>query len=384
MGSSVAVRRRPAQGAPGRHFLRSSRLASDFVREAGVAPGDLVVDIGAGAGALTRALADARAEVLALELAPDLARELRLRFDANRSVTVIEVDALDWVWPARPSRSSRTCRLRAPVRSWPTCSAIPAGRSRRADVIVQWDFAAQARSRLAGDAEEHLLAGLVRRDDHRPPCPDGLLTATERRCRGSALRPPRNSLSSRLATPSGTGTSSRTPFVLSSRSGELCVDASRLQVKRLAPTLGFAPDARARDLDARQWAALYAWTKTARGGSSQGFAGTMANRNDGRRPPQYRCQACPASSASARARRPKSRSSPRAASRLSSPPTASPGSTSTLPTRRPRPSSPSASAGIRSTSRTSSRSASGRRSTSTRTTCSRCSTSRSTTRPSSG
>lgn len=32
---------------------------------------------------------------------------------------------------------------------------------------------------------------------------------------------------------------------------------SSLQVKRLAPTLGFAPDARARDLDARQWAALY-------------------------------------------------------------------------------------------------------------------------------
>jgi hypothetical protein len=29
-------------------------------------------------------------------------------------------------------------------------------------------------------------------------------------------------------------------------------------VKRLAPTLGFAPDARARDLDARQWAALFA------------------------------------------------------------------------------------------------------------------------------
>ena len=32
----------------------------------------------------------------------------------------------------------------------------------------------------------------------------------------------------------------------------------------------------------------------------------MANGNDGRRPPQYRCQACPASSARARARRPRS------------------------------------------------------------------------------
>jgi 23S rRNA (adenine-N6)-dimethyltransferase len=33
---------------------------------------------------------------------------------------------------------------------------------------------------------------------------------------------------------------------------------SRLEVKRLAPTLGFAPGARPRDLDYRQWAALFA------------------------------------------------------------------------------------------------------------------------------
>ena len=33
------------------------------------------------------------------------------------------------------------------------------------------------------------------------------------------------------------------------------------QAKRLAPTLGFPPDAAPRDLDARQWAAVYSFTR---------------------------------------------------------------------------------------------------------------------------
>ena len=58
----MAVRRRPAQGAPGQHFLRSSRLAAELVHAAGVVRGDLVVDVGAGSGILTRALAETGAE----------------------------------------------------------------------------------------------------------------------------------------------------------------------------------------------------------------------------------------------------------------------------------------------------------------------------------
>ena len=261
----MAVRRRPAQGAPGRHFLRSSRLAADFVREAGVAPGDLVVDIGAGAGALTRALADAGAEVLALELAPDLARELRRRFDANRSVTVLEADVLDWAWPARPFAVVANLPFAHSGAILAHMLRDPRGALRRADVIVQWDFAREAHSRLAGDAQEHLLASLVRRDHYRPPRPDGLLAAAERRCRGSSLRPPPRAsragsrLRAVLALPLGC-LSFPTPGPASSRR-----TPSRTAGETPgAPTLGFAPDARARDLDARQWAALYAWTRRTR------------------------------------------------------------------------------------------------------------------------
>ena len=77
-----------SRSARGQHFLRSSRLADELVRAARVAPGQLVVDIGAGHGALTRALARAGARVLAIESDPRLAAELReARFD------VLEADA---------------------------------------------------------------------------------------------------------------------------------------------------------------------------------------------------------------------------------------------------------------------------------------------------
>ena len=63
----MAVRRRPAWGAPGQHFLRSSRLAADLVEEAGVACGDLVVEVGGGTGMLTDALARTGARIVVLE-----------------------------------------------------------------------------------------------------------------------------------------------------------------------------------------------------------------------------------------------------------------------------------------------------------------------------
>jgi 16S rRNA (adenine1518-N6/adenine1519-N6)-dimethyltransferase len=77
----------------GQHFLADPNVVRRIVAFAGVGPGDLVVEIGAGTGTLTKALAGAGAKVIAYEvddrLGPLLAAEVgsiaELRFeDASR------------------------------------------------------------------------------------------------------------------------------------------------------------------------------------------------------------------------------------------------------------------------------------------------------------
>ena len=67
---------------------------------AAVAPGDLVLDVGAGDGALSAALVRAGARVVAVELHPERARLLRRRF-SGAGVRVVMADALDLRLPRR-------------------------------------------------------------------------------------------------------------------------------------------------------------------------------------------------------------------------------------------------------------------------------------------
>jgi len=77
--------------------------AARVVADAEIRPGQLVLDLGAGTGALTVHLVAAGARVLAVELHPGRARRLRERF-AGAPVTVVETDAVEVPLPRRPYR----------------------------------------------------------------------------------------------------------------------------------------------------------------------------------------------------------------------------------------------------------------------------------------
>ena len=79
------------------------RWARRLVADAGISPGDLVLDVGAGDGSLTAPLVEAGARVIAVEAHPGRAAILRERF-ARDDVVVVRADATDLRLPRRPFR----------------------------------------------------------------------------------------------------------------------------------------------------------------------------------------------------------------------------------------------------------------------------------------
>jgi 23S rRNA (adenine-N6)-dimethyltransferase len=138
----LSAARVPPVRPGGRHLLRSRRLADAIVADAGLTPGELVVDIGAGSGMLTNALLRAGARVVAIE--PDRRLASRLR-RACAGARVVEADALTTPWPRESFRVVANLPFN---RSTDICrSLLAAPGLTAADLIVEWDFAVK-RARL--------------------------------------------------------------------------------------------------------------------------------------------------------------------------------------------------------------------------------------------
>jgi len=241
----VAVR--PRSRGRGQHFLRSSKLAAELVRAAGIRPGDLVFDLGAGTGALTAALVRSGASVVAVEIDTALAAALRRRFT---EVRVLEDDLLRVPLPRVPFKvvanlpfEGGTAALRRLL--------DPRVPLENADVIVDWGLASKRASVWPGTQlsaywgawfELSLVRRLPRCVFAPPPSVDAGMLRIVRRAQPLVPPSDRRAYEAFLACGYRDGLRS-------------AVTPQRL--KRYEAELGFARQARPRDLDAAQWAGLW-------------------------------------------------------------------------------------------------------------------------------
>jgi 23S rRNA (adenine-N6)-dimethyltransferase len=122
----------------GQHFLDRS-VAADLVRRARIAPDEVVLELGAGTGALTRELARTAASVVAIEIDPRLAERLRRTCAGN--VTVATADMLVHPLPRAPFRAFGNIPFASTTSILRRLLDDPTTSMTAADLVVQWEVA---------------------------------------------------------------------------------------------------------------------------------------------------------------------------------------------------------------------------------------------------
>ncbi len=95
----------------GQHFLHDPLVIDRILAAIAARPGDAMVEIGPGSGALTGALLDAAGELDAVEIDRDLAASLRERYVNRPGFRLHEADALEMDWSALAAQRGRRLRL---------------------------------------------------------------------------------------------------------------------------------------------------------------------------------------------------------------------------------------------------------------------------------
>jgi 23S rRNA (adenine-N6)-dimethyltransferase len=251
------VRRRAELG---QHFLAGGWLAAELVEQAGIGDGDLVVEIGAGTGVLTEALAQRAGRVVAVECDPRLAERTRRRLASYPNLRVVTADALALPTPRRPYRVVANLPFGATAAMLRRLLGDPRSPLERADLILQ-EQAARRYAAVRPGSPETIRWGTVyeltigRRlgpGCFRPPPRVGAAVLVARR-----RRPPLVPIGSHHRFTVLIDTAFRHPELPLRHT--LVPPLTYRQLRRLAADLGFPVDARPGDLDAARWAQVFAF-----------------------------------------------------------------------------------------------------------------------------
>lgn len=123
----------------GQNFLRDERTIRQIVRAAAVGPADLVLEVGAGRGALTRPLARVCGRLVAYEIDADLAGQLAREFATTERVRVVPGDFVAARPPAEPFVVVGNIPYASTTRIVEWCLAAPTLRT--ATLVTQLEYA---------------------------------------------------------------------------------------------------------------------------------------------------------------------------------------------------------------------------------------------------